>query len=104
MTESEFQEQVQRGIDAAVTQGTKPAPYKPLRRPVDRAYAVLTGEARDFWAPNTRLGYDNEQQLPIFAAVHRATSMPGATDAQRWKIVEAEIIELAQQYAEYTDE
>lgn len=68
--------------------------------------AVVTGSPCSFWprgewktaadAPE----WDAEQYIAVFVAVRRACAAIGATDAQRWMIVEAKLRELAERYAE----
>lgn len=49
------------------------------------------------WSPTD---YDNEQELSVFVAVRNALRMQGATDAQRWQMVEAAIRLAAHEYAD----
>lgn len=56
---------------------------------------VITGAKCDFWpsgawkTPSDSPKWDNEQYITVFVAVRRACAAVGATDAQRWAIVEA---------------
>jgi hypothetical protein len=79
----------------------------------DRIYAeaytsafaeVLRGDG-PFWPANDWRtatdcpALDNEQEIPIFAAVRRALSGIGLTDAERWAIVHREVCRQAGEYA-----
>lgn len=67
---------------------------------------VLTGAPCDFWPrgnwklPSDSPKWSNEQELAICVAVRRACAAIGASEAQRWRMVEAVLIDLANEYAD----
>jgi hypothetical protein len=68
-----------------------------------RLYETLRGEG-GFWPVNNWKrasdgpDYDAEQHLAVFCAVQRACQCQG-TPADRWAVVERELVKLAHQYA-----
>jgi len=83
----------------------------PLRKPRDEHwYDVITGADCDFW-PTKQWSkasespkWDAEQHIAMFVAVQSACRMIGATDAQRWERVMAQLRDLAAEYADHKHE
>jgi hypothetical protein len=67
-----------------------------------RLYETLRGEG-DFWPTGPDWlrdspKYDNEQYLNIFYVVQKACQCQG-TPADRWAVIERELVKLAHEYA-----
>jgi hypothetical protein len=74
----------------------------------DEAYwQVMQGEPCAFWPENewrTTLDsplWDDEQQLRLFVAIQTACRLVGASDIDRWCVVEQALRAEAERYADY---
>lgn len=69
----------------------------------DRFSAIVTGADAAFWwtpgTPHTERA-DYEQELELFDAVRFAVSLPCASPAERWAVIERAVRNLAFDYTE----